>query len=211
MSRARRVGRRNGARTPSMRIVVVAEGRCTEPSYLATFTKIYCNKSVKVRTIGGVGDPRAVVERAIEERNDARRERLGACDSIWAMFDRDIHPRFHEAINLARGNGISLAISNPCFELWGIFHYEDQDAPIDRHQCQRRLGELCKDYARRGSKIFDDFQVIGSCYPDAVERARDSLTRRAEQGDPGGNPSSSVHCLTEFIRCPSPKSSPKIP
>lgn len=202
MSRTRPVNRRKEVLTPAKRIVVVAEGQCTEPSYLAEFSRIYRHVSIRVQTIGGAGDPRSVVERAIDERKDARRDRFGAHDSFWAMFDRDEHPRFQEAIDLARGNGISLAISNPCFELWGIFHYEAQDAHIDRHQCQRKFEGLNPGYDRGSNKIFDDVDVIKNCYYDAVDRSRVALTRRTEEDDPGGNPSSSVHCLTEFIRCP---------
>ena len=194
---------------PAMRIVVVTEGESTEPSYLWAFSRIYGNKTVRLRPIGGVGDPRAVVDRAIAERDEARRDPFGARDSFWAMFDRDDHHRFHEAVNLARGNSISLAISNPCFELWGIFHYEDQDAPIHRHQCQRRLGELCQDYLPRANKVFNDTDVIEGRYCDALARGERSLVRREEEGDPGGNPSSSVHCLTEFIRFPFGKSKRK--
>ena len=202
MSRARRVGRKSGAREPAMRIVIVTEGKNTEPSYLLAFHRIYGNNTVRLRPIGGVGDPRAVVDRAIAERNEARRDPLGRRDSFWAMFDRDDHPRFHEAVNLARGNDIPLAISNPCFELWGILHYEDQDAYIHRHDCQRRLGELCQGYLPRADKVFDDTDVIRGRYCEAKERGKRSLERRRQEGDPSGNPSSSVHHLTECIRFP---------
>ena len=135
MSRARRIGRRVGARAPAARIVVVMEGASTELRYLKMFRRIYGHQSVTLVPIGGVGDPRTVVERAIEESRKLKRDSLADRDSVWAMFDRDIHPRFAEAKNLAHGNGISLAISNPCFELWGILHYQDHNAPLDRHEC----------------------------------------------------------------------------
>ena len=202
MARARRVGRRDGVVTPKPRIVVVSEGRCTEPSYLKAFVRIYGHNSVKVHRVRGAGDPRAVVERAIKERKDGRRDRLGASDSFWAMFDRDDHPRFQQAVDLAHGNGILLATSNPCFELWGVFHYEAQDAPIDRHQCQRKFQDLNPGYDRDSNKIFNDVEVIRDGYFHAVKRSRNALARRAEEGDPEGNPSSLVHFLTEFIRCP---------
>jgi len=73
-----------------------------------------------------------VVERAIEEQARSKGDSLGNDDSAWAMFDRDVHDRFAEAKNLAHGNGTGLAVSDPCFELTGILHYRDQDAPFDR-------------------------------------------------------------------------------
>jgi hypothetical protein len=44
------------------------------------------------------------------------------------MFDRDEHPNFARAIDLADRHGIKLAMSNPCLELWFILHFEDQTA-----------------------------------------------------------------------------------
>ena len=100
-----------------------------------------------------------------------------------------------------RGNGIRLAISNPCFELWGILHYQDQNAPLERQECQRQLGNLCPDYNAGAGKVFDNPEAIGRLYSAAVERAALSVKRRQEEGDPGGNPSTTVHLLTELIRC----------
>ena len=117
------------------------------------------------------------------------------------MFDRDEHRRFDEAKNMAHGNGIQLAISNPCFELWGIYHYQECNAPLDRNECQRKLGESCPGYSNKKGKIFDDPEVIGKYYRDAVERAKDSLARREEEDCPEGNPSTTVHRLTEHILC----------
>ena len=136
MRRTRRITRRAATRSPAARIVVVTEGGSTEPAYLRVFGRIYGEPSaVRLNIIPAAGDPRAVVERAITELRKLRGDKLASKDTVWAMFDRDEHPRFDEARIMARDNGISMAISNPCFELWGIFHYRDYDAPLDR-PCQ---------------------------------------------------------------------------
>lgn len=200
MSRMRRIGRQPAVRSPAARIVVATEGKATEPEYLKAFNRVYENPSVQIVLIPVGGDPRAVVERAIEEKEKSKNDSLATHDSYWAMFDRDSHPRYEEARNLARGNGISLATSNPCFELWGVLHYQEQNAPIDRHECQRKLEKLCPDYNANRGKIFSDRQMIEQCYPKAVERSGDSFQRRENEGSPGGNPSTTVHQLTESIR-----------
>lgn len=201
MSRARRIARRAGTRALAARIVVVTEGASTEPAYLRAFNRCYGYQFVRVVPIGGIGDPRAVVQRAIEESEKLKDDTLAGQDSVWAMFDRDAHARFDEAKDMARGNNIPLAVSNPCFELWGVFHYRDHNAPVGRHECQRMLGELCPGYRRRGAKVFDDAEVIEKSYPEAVGRAENSLARREAEGATEGNPSTSVHRLTEHIRC----------
>ena len=156
--------------------------------------------AVRPKIIPAAGDPRAVVERAIVELRKLRGDKLASRDSVWAMFDRDEHPRFNEAKILARDNGISMAISNPCFELWGIFHYRGYDAPLDRYECQRQLARLCSTYVSDRGKLFDDPEIIRDNYADARQRAETSLTRRLEEGTPEGNPSTTVHRLTERIR-----------
>ena len=201
MSRARRVARRVGTRAPAARVVIVTEGASTEPTYLGVFRRLHGNQSVRVVPIGGAGDPRGVVERAIEESEKLKGDPLADRDSVWAMFDRDAHARFDEAKDLARGNSIPLAVSNPCFELWAVFHYRDYDAPIDRHGCQQMLRELCPGYKRKGGKVFDDQGVIEDDYPSAVERAERSLANREAERVAEGNPSTTVHRLTEHICC----------
>lgn len=201
MSRMRGVKRRPATRQPAVRVVVATEGELTEPEYLRLFRRFHENSSVRLVVIPVGKDPRAVVERAIEEKNKVDVGPLAARDSFWAMFDRDIHTRYEEARDLARGNGIEVALSNPCFELWGVLHYQDQNAPLERHACQRMLRRLCPTNAAGATKVFDDKDAIERQYLVAVERASRSVERREEEGKSLGNPSTTVHRLTEFIRC----------
>ena len=201
MRRTRRITRRAATRSPAARIVVVTEGGSTEPAYLRAFGRIFGEPSaVRLKIVPAAGDPRAVVERAIKELRKLRGDKLASKDTVWAMFDRDEHPRFDEAKIMARDNSISMAISNPCFELWGIFHYRDYDAPLDRHECQRQLSRLCSTYVSDRGKLFDDLEIVRDRYADARQRAETSLVRRHEEGTPEGNPSTTVHLLTERIR-----------
>ncbi len=200
MSRVRRIARRPAIRQPASRIVVATEGVVTEPGYLKVFSDIHGDRSAaRVVPIPVGGDPRAVVERAIEESEKSKRDRLAAGDSFWALFDRDSHSRFDEARDLARRKGIRTAISNPCFELWGILHYREQNAPLGSRECQRMLETLHFPYGVRSNKRFEDREAIARRYPAAVRRASRAARRREEAGRPGGNPSTTVHLLTEWI------------
>lgn len=197
MRRKRSPSRKSATKTPAARTIIVTEGERTEPEYLKTFVRIHDVKAAVI--IGGGGDPRAVVERAISERSKLRKDSLGRHDTVWAVFDRDEHPRFAEAKNLALAHDVKLAVSNPCFELWGVFHYRDCDAHVDRRKCQRLLEQNCSAYSVRSGKLFNDEKVIRENYSAAVQRGKVSLIRREEEGKPHGNPSTSVHCLTECI------------
>lgn len=185
---------------PVARVVIVTEGTRTEPEYFKIFVRIHGARTVEVVPIGLGGDPRKVVERAIIELSELRKDSLGGKDSAWAVYDRDEHPRFAEAKDLALAHGVGLAVSNPCFELWGVFHYRDLNAQVGRHDCQRLLSESCPAYSLRKGKLFNDAEVIENNYLAAVERGHASLVRRTQEGDPEGNPSTSVHQLTEHIK-----------
>ena len=199
MARAKNLRRKRAVLAPAARVVIVTEGALTEPKYLRSFNLIHTDNATRLVIRSGIGDPRAVVERAVREKKALRGDSLAGQDTVWAVFDRDIHPRFAQAIDLARANGIQLAVSDPCFEIWGVFHYRDFDAPVDRHACQRELASLCPGYSNSGSKVFDDSAAIENSYKEAVARAKNSRRRRQEEGRPEGNPSTRVYLLTEHI------------
>ena len=195
--RSGRLSRRPASGPPRPRVTVVAEGENTEPEYVRAFARLH--GAATVVSIEGEGrDPLAVVRKAIALHND-QPSSYGQADSVWAVFDRDQHLRFTEAKVLAEQHGIGLAVSNPCFELWAIFHYQDQDAPIDADACQRLLQSLCSTYQKDRGKLFTEEGVIVDNYGAAVARAKRSLERREQEGDPEGNPSTSMHQLTEHI------------
>ena len=127
--RTRSVGRRRPLRRPAVRIVVAMEGSSTEPAYLAAFTRILADGSVRLQLLSGVGDPRAAVQRAIEELAKSKGDALGNDDSAWAMFDRDDHARFAEAKDLARGNGIGLAGVGSLFRVVGDISLSGPGSP----------------------------------------------------------------------------------
>ena len=179
--------------------MVVTEAESTEPKYLRAFSRTLESRQVRLEVIGLGGDPKAVVERAVKESKMVKGDLNAKDDTFCAMFDRDGHLRFDAAKDMAHANRIHLAVSDPCFELWGILHFQDQDASLDRADCQKKLEALCSGYKKAGEKVFDDPEVIENCYELAVERAEKLLRRREEEDRPEGNPSTSVHRLTEHI------------
>ena len=197
--RSRRPSRGRPKQPLRPRVIVVTEGEKTEPQYINEFLRIHGAPNVH---IGGTGfDPLGVVEKAIELKKNLGR---GTRAHVWAVFDRDEHPRFEEALQLAQRNCIRVAVSNPCFELWAVFHYQDYAAHIERHECQRLLARLCKSYRADRGKLFNDTDAIRSNHDAAVQRGKRSLHDRKMEGDPQGNPSTSMHVLMESIRTQKP-------
>ena len=199
--RERHIGRNPAKREPKHRILVVCEGKVTEPEYFKAFKHEFRNPLVHVEIDKGAGVPLTVVNRAIELDNQANEEakRNGdddlKFDDVWCVVDVDEHPKLAEALGLAQKSSVKVAVSNPCIELWALLHFREQTERIHRHDAQRAL----KDFLPRYDKKLD-FGKLRPGYATAVERAQ-SLQKTADAtGEPNRNPSTTVYLLTELIR-----------
>lgn len=87
-------------------------------------------------------------------------------DQVYAVFDRDEHDSYLEALNLAKSLDGKLrnddrqpvrfkAIASiPCFELWLLLHYEDIQAPIHRDHVTARLKKHIPGYDKGAGGAF---------------------------------------------------------
>ena len=92
-----------------------------------------------------------------------------------------------------------LARSDPCFELWLILHEQDYDRPCDRHEVQADLANLRPEYDAGGAKTPNCDDLV-TRVDQSEQRAKTLLQRREREGEPYGNPSTTVGCLTRAIR-----------
>jgi RloB-like protein len=182
-------------------LLVFVEGLRTEDSYLTYWRRRYRDR-VLVEIDPFRGGPLQLVEQAVEakriEAREAKRGRGRPHNQVWCVFDRDEHPNFAKAIDLANRNDIKLAISNPCMELWFILHFEDWPAYLERQVAQHRAAELlgC-------SKVLTDaaLNALAERYDQARKRAMKLDEKHAGDGSPpGSNPSSGMWRLIDLIR-----------
>lgn len=205
--------RRPYLREPKTRFILYCEGKNTEPAYFAALQRNFQSALIEVQTIPGAGVPftlaTSAVKRARELKlNQRRRRKLNSFeqgDEIWAVFDRDEHPRFEEAINLCKANNVGVARSIPCFELWLVLHLQDFDKPDGRHAVQAHLDALLPEYDKDGTKTPNCADLVQHI-EDAEERARRQLLRRIEEGGEYHPPSTTVGQLTQSIRVAAAKS-----
>jgi hypothetical protein len=184
--------RRRGAfREPRPRFLIACEGTVTEPHYFREMRRLQ-RSIVELEIVEG-GTPKTVVERAVEKKREAeraaRREKDDHLryDEVWCVFDIDIHPLVPEAKQQARDNGIETAISNPCFELWILLHFQDQRAHVERGTVQHLCREHMPGYGKRPP--CDKLLALSG---DAARRA-EKLDRWHETRDTtGSNPSTGV-------------------
>jgi RloB-like protein len=98
---------------------------------------------------------------------------------------------------MAKRNGIKLAISNPCFEVWLLLHFQHFASTLDRHKVQALLKLHVQGYEKHMN--FEDYSPG---YQNAVRRAKELRALAESIRDLGRNPSTGVYELTEAIISP---------
>jgi hypothetical protein len=201
----RSLQRKVATRRTKKTLLVFCEGEKTEPIYLNALKlepPVREAAAVEIRVDPEFGAvPLTLVRRAAEARSRALTEN-DEIDEFWCVFDVEWpknHPNLREAIALAKANEISLAISNPCFEIWLILHLREHGAWLDNDQAERLRHKLDKSTdksldpakymphvgkaASRAVKLEDRHQGNGTSFPD-------------------DNPSSSMHRLIASVYVP---------
>lgn len=168
--------------------LIYCGGLRTERSYLDGLKATWRDASMSILVRGTGIAPDQLVRAAAAHRN----RKPGVFDEVWCVVDVDQFD-VASAVSEARRQGVSLAVSNPCFELWLLLH----------HAGCRAACAGCTDVLRRLRRhlpMYDksrlDFRHFAAGVHDAVKRARDL--------DPTGadwrrNPSTNVWQLVERI------------
>ncbi len=192
--------RRRPRLEPRKRLLILCEGKVTEPSYLKSFRQQHRNPLVHIEVVPDCGVPKTLVEIAVSRVKESQRQarRFGdpylKYDEVWCVFDVDSHPNLPEAKKRAQDHELELAISNPCFELWLLLHFQDQRAEQDRWHIQA----ACRRHIPAYEKEIP-YSTVEAHYTTALTRATALDRWQQGQGRPGGNPSTTVYRLLERI------------
>ncbi len=193
--------RRSAKRAPKQRFVIFCEGEKTEPAYFEAL-RHHCSSSlIEVKPLPAQGVPDTLTKSALEKAKQLRRKTTDSFeqrDEIWAVFDRDEHPKFDEAVQRCESNGVGVGRSNPCFELWLILHHQNFDRPDGRHAVQAHCERVCAGYDKHSSKT-PDCSGLPAHVDAAIKRAEDQLARRKNEGEEFGCPSTTVGRLVQAI------------
>jgi hypothetical protein len=186
------LNRRSSFKESNRIILVVCEGEKTEPNYLAEFPVYERIHGLKIKSIGLGCDPEIVVDRVILERDDRvrakRKDATPIYDEVWAVFDIDEHDtnRLESAVLKAREAGIKTAISNPCFELWILLHFEDHFSAISSQGLEKRIRFHVPNY-----KKYVCYRELKVGRDHAIRRAK-ALEKQHERDGSNGNPSTTM-------------------
>lgn len=199
--------RRGPLREPKRRFILYCEGKNTEPAYFQAIQRTCSSALISVEPRGGVGVPMTIAKAAVAYAKSEglapgsrrRKHSFEKQDQVWAVFDRDEHPEFKQAVLMCERSGVRVARSNPCFELWLILHDQDYNQPNRRERVQADLKALRPEYDPKRTKTPDCDELVRRVQ-DAERRAAAQLRDRALGGDSHGNPSTTVGALTLAIR-----------
>ena len=167
----RRKAAKEARRASYARILIVTEGSKTEPLYLEEIRATYQLHSANVEVQPGQQGtaPIQVVRYAqqlFEEGDLHKGIRPKSFDQVYAVFDRDDHDSYFNALNLAKSLdgkmrndekrlvSFKAIASIPSFELWILLHYEDIQAPIHRDEVIQRLKQHIPGYEKGAGGAF---------------------------------------------------------
>lgn len=169
---------------------IYCEGEKTEPNYLSGYLKKRWpgKRTLEVIRIEPTkkNTPAQLVDEAVKKKND-RETPPG--DVFWVVYDRESPTKYKRSIHAkardkAQKNGVEIALSNVCFEVWLLLHFDKHVGHFDCYLDLRKQSLLTKHIPNydKGSK--DYFEVLGP----RVDDARQNASRVNENTKNGANP-----------------------
>ena len=187
-------------------ILIVCEGKNTEPSYFRQFRL----SSATIKAIGEGYNTTSLVNRTMQIAQGK------SYDQVWCVFDKDDFndTDFNNAIEIAKANNYGVAYSNQAFEYWLILHFDDhQGGGMHRKDYDDKINALLKpynlSYDGKNSKIIseDFFELLDSLDEKttkerkqlAIERASRNFNRNNLNTQAKAESSTTVFRLVEEI------------
>ncbi len=200
--------RRRLGRKTKRTILIVGEGRETEPNYFHGLKQVQSVRDRYAATIkrGDGGSRVQIVKEAVNRKRDHGRQ----YDEAWCVFDTEslgsaeAIKDYQDAIALAKQNGIRAAVSNPSFEVWLLAHFArssrqflDGDAVIVELNKAWQRSFRC-DYDKSDADVYAKLDHLKEA---AIENAR-SVREKDHHGKADiaeCNSSTEVHLLVERL------------
>lgn len=163
--------RRTGRLEQRERFLIYVEGDVSESLYLNGVRRELGRSGPNVEIGRTHGEPLGLVRAAIDRKERDRRDG-NPFTQVWCVFDVESptpHGSLDQALTLAGRNTITCGISNPCFELWLILHFQEQRGWLTTIEACDRLMGLGRGYNKHG-KAFN-YELCKSSRETAAERA----------------------------------------
>lgn len=208
--------RKKESKSPKKIYLIACEGECTEPNYIKGLVK---HQKEKGKIAFGTeikfshhshSDPYGVLQDLLNTTN------LDSFDELWIVIDRDevelkdkgfgghSKENFNKALEESQNKNVSVACSNPCFELWILLHFEYRDTACTREEIQKKALEKVNTILGKDKQIkkVDELKSIEKLYDllkDKVDVAIKNANKLKENESKKQNPSTGMFKLLESL------------
>ncbi len=202
----------NGQKKLAPVLRIYCEGEKTEPNYFNSYLEIACPGNRRLRVIKiektSKNTPVQLVKEAVNAKND---KDCPEGDIFWVVFDREGEAKYpkilhQQAYDIAQSNGVEIALSNVCFEVWILLHFETSTAAYSSYDDLKNNSNLCKSHIKNYDKSDKNiFKVLSSRIDDARANAIAMNKSTKDAADPSWtnpyqwNPFSDVYKLLDAI------------
>ncbi|MCF7790536.1 MAG: RloB family protein [Victivallales bacterium] len=152
-NRRRIFKRRSGFRPKYTTYYICVEGRATEKEYFNIFKSDNSTIDVQIVNNKSKSHPKHVLDK-LKKHLSENGAKPSKYLKAWIVVDRDSGDRSEEQLNqVFEECGIkkyNFALSNPCFELWLLFHFESPSSKdVDTaRKCRNRLKKFLPNYQK---------------------------------------------------------------
>ena len=194
--------RKSSSREPYDRVLIVCEGKKTEPQYFRDLVDRYRLSTINIQIVGEGSDPKTLVKKAKRLVREAR-DKKDPYNNVYCVFDRDGHATFDSACQEAKtSKTIQTIRSWPCFEFWLLLHFDYSRQPYSNsggktasQNCVEALKKKLNGYTKSEPGIF---QRLEDKLNQAITNSEQAWTDAKDTGE--SNPSTEVHILVTYLR-----------
>lgn len=207
---------KRGVRRRSIKpvILIVTEGSQTEPKYFEHLRTRKNNVDIRVvgsRSSAGESDYISLVHKAVEYKEKNQLAKRNG-DTVWVVADGDVNynnpnpidnknMQLRKARRMAEAKDIQIALSNPCFELWYLLHYQYTTKFLGNYN---DVSRLLKNFIVNYRKTIDVYAELSAHTAKAIENSKRLELYQKNNGNasPFGvdvNPFTDVYKLVESL------------
>ncbi len=204
--------RRKPVLSERRRVLIVCEGKKTEPHYLKALVADLGLTTAEIEICSECGSAPINIVKFGENKFNSDRD----LDLVFFVFDRDSHTTYDDALGLInalqkkkkfKGKTVAAITSIPCFEVWFLLHFEPHTRPYEAGRGKSPCGNLISVLKRKPEfKNYEKgngnhFEMLRSRLPQARKNSAQTLRQIQDAGSPvhHGNPTTLMHTLIDAL------------
>ena len=113
--------------------------------------------------------PVGLVKEAKLKKQKAKRDR-NPYNEVWIVLDKDDHANMGQAMNTAKDNKISVALSIICFEYWVLLHFEKTTSVFNK--CDDIISYIKKTHFQEYQKNINSYITLKDKVDTAIENGK---------------------------------------